>query len=91
MHCFNEIKKVSRKTETAKSCIFRTMYGDQMTEHPQDAEERRRHFLFELNTSGKYFAFKEQLKYYIVKLVREKFLYKKVSLIKSVISIGNNN
>ena len=30
--------------------------------------------MYELNTSGKYFAFKEQLKYAVIKVVREKFL-----------------
>ena len=29
---------------------------------------------YELNTSGKYFAYKEQLKHSIVKIVREKFM-----------------
>ncbi len=31
--------------------------------------------LYELNTSGKYYAFKEQLKRAIVKIVREKYLH----------------
>ena len=35
---------------------------------------RRRKLLFELNATGKYFAFKEQLKNSVVKIVREKFL-----------------
>ena len=29
--------------------------------------------LYELNTSGKYLAFKEQLKHAVVKIVREKY------------------
>ena len=37
-------------------------------------ETRRRKLLYELNSSGKYFAFKEQLKNSVVKIVREKFL-----------------
>ncbi|EDV28658.1 uncharacterized protein TRIADDRAFT_51790 [Trichoplax adhaerens] len=47
---------------------------------PQDTEivdERRKELLYELNTSGKYFAFKEQMKHAIVKVVREKFLITK--------------
>ena len=35
---------------------------------------RRQELIYQLNTSGKYFAFKEQLKYAIVKIVREKYL-----------------
>jgi len=30
--------------------------------------------VYQLNSSGKYFAFKEQLKYAVVKIVREKYL-----------------
>lgn len=30
--------------------------------------------MYELNSSGKYFAFKEQLKYAVIKIVREKYL-----------------
>ncbi|XP_009870158.1 PREDICTED: tetratricopeptide repeat protein 18, partial [Apaloderma vittatum] len=44
-----------------------------MIDH-QTLEEQRRQLNFELNSSGKYFAFKEQLKYAVVKIVREKYL-----------------
>ncbi|NXP43880.1 CFA70 protein, partial [Heliornis fulica] len=37
-------------------------------------EEQKRQLNFTLNSSGKYFAFKEQLKYAVVKIVREKYL-----------------
>lgn len=37
-------------------------------------ETRRRKLLYELNSTGKYFAFKEQLKNSVIKIVREKFL-----------------
>ncbi|KAF1489218.1 Cilia- and flagella-associated protein 70, partial [Megadyptes antipodes antipodes] len=40
----------------------------------QTLEEQKRQLNFELNSSGKYFAFKEQLKYAVVKIVREKYL-----------------
>ena len=33
----------------------------------------RQKLLYELNTSGKYLAFKEQLKHAVVKIVREKY------------------
>lgn len=35
---------------------------------------RRQLLMYHLNSSGKYFAFKEQLKYAVVKIVREKYL-----------------
>ncbi|XP_072032330.1 cilia- and flagella-associated protein 70-like isoform X2 [Amphiura filiformis] len=58
---------------------FRGLFGDELDDGklPQGneaAEERRRKLMFELNTSGKYFAFKEQLKHSVVKIVREKYL-----------------
>ena len=45
------------------------MFGSKLSENGGNAEERRKTF------SGKYLAFKEQLKYYVVKLIREKFMY----------------
>lgn len=58
---------------------FRQMYGDDLMKGnlPQsnDAmDQRRQKFLYDLNTSGKYFAFKEQLKNSVIKIVREKYL-----------------
>ncbi|KAG5279454.1 hypothetical protein AALO_G00077950 [Alosa alosa] len=41
---------------------------------PNTQEQRKTHLLGELNYSGKYFAFKEQLKYSVVRIVREKML-----------------
>ncbi|XP_042564492.1 cilia- and flagella-associated protein 70 isoform X2 [Clupea harengus] len=41
---------------------------------PNTQEQRKRQLLGELNYSGKYFAFKEQLKYSVVRIVREKML-----------------
>ncbi|XP_075292526.1 cilia- and flagella-associated protein 70 isoform X2 [Opisthocomus hoazin] len=40
----------------------------------QTLEEQKQQLNFELISSGKYFAFKEQLKYAVVKIVREKYL-----------------
>ncbi|XP_009078393.1 PREDICTED: tetratricopeptide repeat protein 18, partial [Acanthisitta chloris] len=40
----------------------------------QTLEEQKCQLNYELNTSGKYFAFKEELKYSVVKIVREKYL-----------------
>ena len=37
-------------------------------------EKKQQKLIYHLNTSGKYFAFKEQLKHSIVKIVREKYL-----------------
>ncbi|XP_041893441.1 cilia- and flagella-associated protein 70 isoform X5 [Corvus kubaryi] len=47
--------------------------GQGMIDHGT-LEEQRRQLNYELNTSGKYFAFKEQLKHSVVKIVREKYL-----------------
>ena len=48
--------------------------ADLDSEQENGADKRRREFLYHLNSSGKYFAMKEQLKYYVVKIVREKFM-----------------
>ncbi|XP_064621218.1 cilia- and flagella-associated protein 70-like isoform X2 [Lineus longissimus] len=58
---------------------FRDLYGEELRQGDmsQDAkamEARRQKLIFELNQSGKYFAFKEQLKNAVVKIVREKYL-----------------
>ncbi|XP_064600847.1 cilia- and flagella-associated protein 70-like [Liolophura sinensis] len=57
---------------------FRDLFGDQLQDgQPQtdeSMEARRQKLLYELNSSGKYFAFKEQLKHSVVKIVREKYL-----------------
>ncbi|KAI4878195.1 hypothetical protein NFI96_018270, partial [Prochilodus magdalenae] len=41
---------------------------------PAAQEQRKRQLFGELNCSGKYFAFKEQIKYSVVRMVREKML-----------------
>ncbi|NWU59970.1 CFA70 protein, partial [Dromas ardeola] len=55
----------------------RELFGKQLPDggviDPQTLEEQKRQLNFELNKSGKYFAFKEQLKYAVVKIVREKY------------------
>jgi len=58
---------------------FQNLFGKQMADNTFDecVEEqikRKKQLHYVLNTSGKYFAFKEQLKHSIVKIVREKFL-----------------
>ncbi|XP_060604487.1 cilia- and flagella-associated protein 70-like isoform X14 [Ruditapes philippinarum] len=57
---------------------FRDMFGDELRTDEnitQEAmESRRQKLIYELNASGKYFAFKEQLKHSVVKIVREKYL-----------------
>jgi hypothetical protein len=45
-----------------------------MSQNAQAMEARRQKLIYELNQSGKYFAFKEQLKNAVVKIVREKYL-----------------
>ncbi|KAL4238526.1 Cilia- and flagella-associated protein 70 [Mactra antiquata] len=57
---------------------FRDMFSDEIKTDEnlsQEAmESRRQKLIYELNASGKYFAFKEQLKHSVVKIVREKYL-----------------
>ncbi|OWF40657.1 Tetratricopeptide repeat protein 18 [Mizuhopecten yessoensis] len=57
---------------------FRDQFGDELKpEEPESTESmetRRQKLIYELNSSGKYFAFKEQLKHAVVKIVREKYL-----------------
>ncbi|KAJ8044742.1 Cilia- and flagella-associated protein 70 [Holothuria leucospilota] len=58
---------------------FRSLFDDQiqtnqLSSNSEALEERKRRLIYELNTSGKYFAFKEQLKHSVVKIVREKYL-----------------
>ncbi|XP_074962063.1 cilia- and flagella-associated protein 70 isoform X2 [Phalacrocorax aristotelis] len=54
--------------------LFGKRLSDQGVIDHQTLEEQKRQLNFELNSSGKYFAFKEQLKYTVVKIVREKYL-----------------
>ncbi|XP_053401426.1 cilia- and flagella-associated protein 70-like isoform X42 [Mercenaria mercenaria] len=57
---------------------FRDMFGDDLKTDENLSQEameaRRQKLIYELNASGKYFAFKEQLKHSVVKIVREKYL-----------------
>ncbi|NXD78058.1 CFA70 protein, partial [Halcyon senegalensis] len=57
---------------------YHELFGKRLPEQGavdhQTLEEQKRQLNFELNCSGKYFAFKEQLKYAVVKIVREKYL-----------------
>ncbi|CAG5132206.1 unnamed protein product [Candidula unifasciata] len=57
---------------------FRDMFADELKDSgpqsPDVMEQRRQQFVYELNTTGKYFAIKEQLKHSVVKIVREKYL-----------------
>uniref|UniRef100_A0A8C4V4Y1 Cilia and flagella associated protein 70 n=1 Tax=Falco tinnunculus TaxID=100819 RepID=A0A8C4V4Y1_FALTI len=54
--------------------LFGKQLPDQGATDHQTLEEQKRQLNFALNSSGKYFAFKEQLKYAVVKIVREKYL-----------------
>ncbi|NXE29046.1 CFA70 protein, partial [Ardeotis kori] len=70
----------NRVTSVASAILseYRELFGKQLPDQGavdhQTLEEQKRQLNFELNTSGKYFAFKEQLKYAVVKIVREKYL-----------------
>ncbi|XP_036445879.1 cilia- and flagella-associated protein 70 [Colossoma macropomum] len=58
---------------------YQQMFGDAFVPRakpldPATQEQRKRQLFGELNCSGKYFAFKEQMKYSVVRIVREKML-----------------
>uniref|UniRef100_A0A5F8HJ97 Cilia and flagella associated protein 70 n=1 Tax=Monodelphis domestica TaxID=13616 RepID=A0A5F8HJ97_MONDO len=57
---------------------YHKMFGKDLTPGKdldnQTLEDHKCQLNYELNCSGKYFAFKEQLKHAVVKIVREKFL-----------------
>ncbi|XP_072484304.1 cilia- and flagella-associated protein 70 isoform X5 [Notamacropus eugenii] len=57
---------------------YHKMFGKELTTGKdldnQTLEEHKCQLNYELNCSGKYFAFKEQLKHAVVKIVREKYL-----------------
>nr|KAF6455344.1 cilia and flagella associated protein 70 [Rousettus aegyptiacus] len=70
-----QIKNISR----AILDEYHRMFGKQVAKLESDVdsetlEEQKCQLNYELNCSGKYFAFKEQLKHAVVKIVREKYL-----------------
>ncbi|XP_078290534.1 cilia- and flagella-associated protein 70 isoform X6 [Panthera onca] len=70
-----QIKNISR----AILDEYHRMFGKQVAKLGSDMdsetlEEQKCQLNYELNCSGKYFAFKEQLKHAVVKIVREKYL-----------------
>ncbi|XP_050998635.1 cilia- and flagella-associated protein 70 [Acomys russatus] len=70
-----QIKNISR----AILDEYHRMFGKQVAKVGGDVdsetmEEQKCQLSYELNCSGKYFAFKEQLKHAVVKIVREKYL-----------------
>ncbi|CAH8509985.1 unnamed protein product [Schistosoma haematobium] len=57
---------------------FKVMFSnliqtDQLPVDHECAEQMKHELYYSLNTSGKYFAFKERLKFAVIKIVREKF------------------
>ncbi|XP_067566679.1 cilia- and flagella-associated protein 70 isoform X2 [Pseudorca crassidens] len=70
-----QIKNISRAILNE----YHRMFGKQAVKVGSDLdsetlEEQKCQLNYELNCSGKYFAFKEQLKHAVVKIVREKYL-----------------
>ncbi|XP_043782664.1 cilia- and flagella-associated protein 70 isoform X4 [Cervus elaphus] len=70
-----QIKNISRAILNE----YHNMFGKQVIKTGNDIdsetlEEQKCQLNYELNCSGKYFAFKEQLKHAVVKIVREKYL-----------------
>uniref|UniRef100_UPI00398E9174 cilia- and flagella-associated protein 70 isoform X2 n=1 Tax=Pristiophorus japonicus TaxID=55135 RepID=UPI00398E9174 len=71
----NQIISVARVIMDEYQEMFgRKLVEGKLSQEYQDQEERKHKLIFELNTSGKYFAFKEQLKHAVVKIVREKYM-----------------
>ncbi|XP_078274401.1 cilia- and flagella-associated protein 70 isoform X2 [Rhinoraja longicauda] len=71
----NQIISVARIIMAEYQEMFgRKLIEGKLSHEYQDQEERKHKLIFELNTSGKYFAFKEQLKHAVVKIVREKYM-----------------
>ncbi|XP_055969429.1 cilia- and flagella-associated protein 70 [Sorex fumeus] len=70
-----QIKSISRAVLDA----YHAMFGKEAARQgraidSETLEEQKCQLNYELNFSGKYFAFKEQLKHAVVKVVREKYL-----------------
>ncbi|NXA05697.1 CFA70 protein, partial [Sapayoa aenigma] len=69
-----------RVTSVATAILseYHELFGKQLPDQGEidhhTLEEQKRQLNYELSNSGKYFAFKEQLKYSVVKIVREKYL-----------------
>ncbi|NXF01141.1 CFA70 protein, partial [Smithornis capensis] len=63
---------------TAILSEYHELFGKQLPDQGEidhhTLEEQKRQLNYELSSSGKYFAFKENLKYPVVKIVREKYL-----------------
>ncbi|XP_038949370.1 cilia- and flagella-associated protein 70 isoform X11 [Rattus norvegicus] len=71
----SQIKSISRAILNE----YHRMFGKHRPKEESDIdnetmEEQKCQLNYELNCSGKYFAFKEQLKHAVVKIVREKYL-----------------
>ncbi|XP_004680831.1 PREDICTED: cilia- and flagella-associated protein 70 [Condylura cristata] len=70
-----QIKNISRAILDEYHRMFGKQVANQGREMDNETlEEQKCQLNYELNSSGKYFAFKEQLKHAVVKIVREKYL-----------------
>ncbi|CAL8106317.1 unnamed protein product [Calicophoron daubneyi] len=56
-----------------KSLFASIIQNDQLPVDSESAEQLKQELFYSLNSSGKYFAFKERLKFAVIKIVREKF------------------
>ncbi|KAL8175040.1 UNVERIFIED_CONTAM: hypothetical protein K2H54_010272, partial [Gekko kuhli] len=54
--------------------LFGRQLAEGVTVDTENLEDQKCQLNYDLNSSGKYFAFKEQLKHAVVKIVREKYL-----------------
>ncbi|KAA3680623.1 uncharacterized protein DEA37_0006547 [Paragonimus westermani] len=56
-----------------KSIFSDLIHTDQLPVDSESVEQLKHELFYSLNSSGKYFAFKERLKFAVIKIVREKF------------------
>ncbi|KAM3917603.1 cilia- and flagella-associated protein 70 isoform 2-T3 [Leptodactylus fuscus] len=70
----NQVSSITSAILDEYSQLFGQQETNAVDVDPQVLEEQKCQLNYELNCSGKYFAFKEQLKHSVVKIVREKYL-----------------
>ncbi|PIO31307.1 hypothetical protein AB205_0135460, partial [Aquarana catesbeiana] len=70
----NQVTSITKAILEEYCDLFGQQAASGVEVDPQVLEEQKCQLNYELNCSGKYFAFKEQIKHAVVKIVREKYL-----------------
>nr|DBA19215.1 TPA: hypothetical protein GDO54_015081 [Pyxicephalus adspersus] len=70
----NQVTSITKAILEEYCDLFGQQGASGLEVDPQVLEEQKCQLNYELNCSGKYFAFKEQIKHAVVKIVREKYL-----------------